>query len=728
MIYRFAAIFSFLMLLTVPASGLNIPQQPDARLAVAVERMKAGDYRKAMDAALQAAPDGARDFLIGMAAVRLGDWEKAAEHLGMASTAFPLLADYAVYNRALALYRLGRYAESLTALDGFLKVYPESPLVRLAAKLRADSLYDKEDVQGALSAYQSFIEKYATGTDALDALHRLALCREKAGDLAGAVAALRDIWLRYPASPVAAGAEEDLQRIAGLGCRVAPYTAEELLRRGTVLSDLKKYDKALKTFSAIPLDGEPDNFKWRLLLKTGQTQFRARHFREAEQTLADLLARNPGREIVDETSYWLAKAVDKNGRENEAFTLYAKLAETSPKSNLADDALLAAAYIRKFQGRTDEEITCLKTLVQKNPGSGLARVAYWEIAWTSYQSGDMKTAADFFGKLLLRDDTRDRALYWYGRTLAASGDEKGAAHAFTALVSEYPFGFYTLSYKRDARIKEEDVLPLPADLCAILPMPAGYDRAKALIAFGLYDDASRELSASRKKAAGQSVVLAGLARLYLEMGDFHGAYSLLRERRLAYPDRNNLTEWGIAYPLAFREEVAANARLCGMPQSLVYAVIRAESNYYPSALSPAGAVGLMQVMPATAAAVARGEDKHHPEDLLTSPSTNIRLGVRHLKDLLKLYDGDQVLAIAAYNAGSGNVSRWLKTFGKMPRELFIENIPFPETREYVKKVLAWAEIYKKLYKLDAPAAPNSDTVSGPLEIEPVKQSSFQSAK
>ncbi len=701
MIYRFAVPFLILMLLTVPASGVNSPQPPDPFLAAAASKMKAKDYKGAVKDALNAPSEGRRDFLLGMAEAKLGHWEEAAKYLCKTADSLPLLADYSIYYHALALYRLGRYPESLAKLEGFVKKYPESPLVRRSEKLQADLLYDSGNLPVAAVSYKEFIEKFPTGADSLEALQRLALCREKTGDTAGAVKTLRNIWLNYPTSNISANAEEELHRLTARGAVVAPFSAEELQRRATILIDLKKYDKAIKALGAISLAGEPDAFVWRLLLKTGQAQFKARHFKDAAHTFSDLLSRNPRTEIVDEARYWLAKTLDKIGREEEAFATYVRLAETSPKSNLADDALLAAAFIRKFQNKSEAELSIMKMLVEKYPKSGLAQIAFWEIAWTSYQTGDLKTAADFFRKLLDSDTTRDRALYWYGRTLAAVGDEKGAAWAFGALVSEFPYGFYALSYKQGAGIKDDENNSIPADLCAILPMPPGFERAKSLIALGLHEEAATELSAAKRRLSDKSGMIPGLARLYLEMGDFHAAFSLLRDKRLGYQDKNTLPEWGIAYPLAFRGEVATNAQKCGIPECLIYAVIRAESNYFPKALSPAGAVGLMQVMPATATAVAKGGGEQCAIDRLVLPEFNIRIGARHLKDLLSLYGGDEVMAVAAYNAGSGNVNRWRKAFGKLPREMFIENIPFPETREYVKKVLSWADIYRRLYRLDA---------------------------
>ncbi|HEX9022353.1 MAG TPA: transglycosylase SLT domain-containing protein [Geobacteraceae bacterium] len=674
--------------------------------------MKVKDYRGATESALKAQPGGARDFLLGMAAARLGEWEDTLKYLGKGAGPLPILADYSTYYSTLALYRLGRHAEALAELESFAKNYPESPLGRSADKLKADLLHDSGNIPAAATSYLAFIEKYPTGSDALEALQSLALCREKMGDLAGAVATLRSIWLKYPSSPVAAKADEELHRLAAAGTVVPPFSAEELLQRAAVLIDLRRFTQAIKALGAIPLAGEPDDFAWRLLFKTGQAQFKARRYRDAEHTFSDLLSRNPRRDVVDDASYWLAKSLDKNGREEEAYATYIKLAETSPRSSLADDALLAAAFIRKFQRKSGEELSVMRMLVQKYPRSRVARTALWEIAWTSYQAGDLKTAAAFFQKLVASDATRDKALYWYGRTLAAAGDEKGASQAFATLAYEFPFGFYALSCKQGTKTADDQSYSLPADLCALLPLPGGFERAKSLIALGLYEEAAKELAAARRKSSDRNRMLPGLARLYLEMGDFHAAFSLLRDKNLAPPGKNTMAEWGIAYPLAFREEVAANSRQWGIPQSLIFAVMRAESNYFPKALSPAGAVGLMQVMPATAA-VAKGGGERCDIDHLLLPGLNIRMGVRHLKDLLALYGGDEIMAVAAYNAGSGNVNRWRKTFGKLPKEVFIENIPFPETREYVKKVLSWAEIYRRLYRLDAPPLPGTD-VQQPL--------------
>jgi soluble lytic murein transglycosylase len=690
----------FLLLLSAQASG-GIYNLPDDFLTAAASKMIEKDFQGAIESAVKAPDTGIRDFFLGMALNRLGEWEKSAQYLGKATERFPLLADHSLFNRASALFHLARYPEALRILKILLTDHADSPLVRPAQKLQADILFESGNFPEARDAYEKFIEKYPSGTNSLEALYRIAICREKAGDLTSAVNSLRSLWLNYPASAIAEKTEADLQRLTEMGGVSAPYSAEELMRRGVVLCDLRKFEKAIKTFSTIPLEKQNSDFKFRLTLKIGQARFKARKYREAEQNFAQLLSKKPGKAFSDEAMFWLAKTLDKTGREDDAFAVYEKLVETSPDSHLADDALLAAAFIRKFQTRGDSSLIVLKKLVSCYPQSNLLQTAYWEIAWQSYQSGDLKTAANYFKKLLEIKSKREKALYWYACVLTAVGDKKGAEKAFADLLDEYPLGYYSLSYKSGSYLKEEDALPLDKNLQEMLPDPAGFERAKVMIALGLHEEAAKDISWSKNRNADHPTALPGIARLYLEMGDFHRASYLVKPERLRKMERNSLVEWGIAYPLAFRKIVAGNSAERKIAESVVYSIMRAESNYSPTAISPAGAVGLLQVMPATAAALVGSGSESVISGRLTRPEFNIHLGVKHLADLMEIYDGDLVMAVAAYNAGSGNVSRWKKRFGKLPSDQFIENIPFPETREYVKKVLAGIEIYKSLYKLGA---------------------------
>ena len=147
-------------------------------------------------------------------------------------------------------------------------------------------------------------------------------------------------------------------------------------------------------------------------------------------------------------------------------------------------------------------------------------------------------------------------------------------------------------------------------------------------------------------------------------------------------------DYPLLYPRPYDKEVRAAARLTDLPGELIYAVMRQESLYRADASSSAGALGLMQLLPTTARRAARRWGLKEPAraDLL-QPSVNVAVGAGELKSLLDRFDGQTLLATAAYNAGPGAVQRWLPATA-MDNDIWVENIPFNETRTYVQRV-AW---------------------------------------
>ncbi|ACM21735.1 lytic transglycosylase domain protein [Geotalea daltonii FRC-32] len=717
MLFRSLTALALIILFSISASGTTLFPLPDEALQEASKHFRDKDYGPARESALKAPQSGIRDFILGMAAIKLEQWQEAISYLGYAAHNFPLLGDYALYNQATAFSRQDKHPEALASLGKMLKVYPESPINRAAIYLKGNELYASGNFIDALKTYTDFIERYPQGADSLTALYRSALCREQLGDPAAAASILRSIPINYPASSLTPKASLDLERLAQTGIKIEPLSTNEIFRQGTILFDLGKYAQAIKTFDSVLQKSSNPEINVRFQFKKAQALFKSRHYKDAEQLFTALGKVNSGKVLNGEIRFWLARTLAKNGKEDEAVSAYLLLADTWPKAALADDALLEAAQIRKSQKKTDEAQQLLQRSLFLYPESGLKKSLLWEIAWERYQAKDYKAASDWFGKLAGYENARDRALYWRGKSLAAAGDQEGAKASFSQLMTEFPLGYYALTHAKEAGIASTETTLPPVDLTEALPVPAGFERVKALITLGFYDEAQKELSGQKKPKMQQ-----GIARLYLEMGNYNAVVHLFKKEPLSRLDKESALAWGLNYPLAFRDYVTKNAGDSNLPESLVYAIIRAESTYSPTALSPVGAVGLMQLMPATASAVARGKLDRNS---LTVPAVNIRFGSKHLKDLLDYHNGDLVKVIAAYNAGSGNVGKWEKRLGDMPRDQFIENIPFGETREYVKKVLAGMELYQRFYGLDRKpvekaATPAEKTAAVQSELQPAQ--------
>ncbi|ADY56452.1 Lytic transglycosylase catalytic [Syntrophobotulus glycolicus DSM 8271] len=151
------------------------------------------------------------------------------------------------------------------------------------------------------------------------------------------------------------------------------------------------------------------------------------------------------------------------------------------------------------------------------------------------------------------------------------------------------------------------------------------------------------------------------------------------------------------YPYPYKQIINKYAIEYNTDSLLVVSVIKAESSFLPFSSSDKGAIGLMQLMPDTAREISQKLGEDYAAIDLKDPETNIRYGSMYLAGLSKQYDGNTVLTLAAYNAGSGRVKEWLKTTGLGLDNYSVKDIPFPETRTYVEKVLKYHQEYSKLY-------------------------------
>jgi soluble lytic murein transglycosylase len=156
--------------------------------------------------------------------------------------------------------------------------------------------------------------------------------------------------------------------------------------------------------------------------------------------------------------------------------------------------------------------------------------------------------------------------------------------------------------------------------------------------------------------------------------------------------------WVYAYPRAYENTVVESSKSASVPEEFIWGIMRAESHFRQDAQSAVGALGLMQLMPFTGRQVAHLlEWKGFETPSLLVPENNIKLGTRYLQRLLQKFSGSIPLAAASYNAGPHRVHVWVRNFGSLDMDEFIEHIPFVETRNYVKKVVRNYQIYSLLY-------------------------------
>jgi soluble lytic murein transglycosylase len=508
----------------------------------------------------------------------------------------------------------------------------------------------------------------------LDAQIALAEAYVAAGNKTHATAIARDIWINDFLNP-----DTEKQVLAALGSLL---TAKDHWARA---EHLMMNDRASAVERLIPY------------MTAGQKSL---------AVARDAVSRN------DKEAKTLLDKVDPAYRNNPIY--YFSRAERARQFELWDDAI---AYLNKGQ-KNDPDAALWwyerQTLIRQLLAAGDAKRAYRAAAdYTSGPEGrlvearfhagwialsflnDPKSAVKHFeamAKLSSLADSVTQANYWLGRAKAAAGDHKGAKAAY-----EIAAGYGTIYYGLLAR----DALGLkPVELRA---MPAWQDDEAAfdgrqvvqainlLVTDGKNDMAGvllRNLAQSQLKSGGELVLAARLAQKI----DAH---------HLAITIADIADKRGVPLDLfSFPKDGLPTTKLADIDMAAIYAITRTESRFQVDAVSSSGAKGLMQLMPATAKETAKKIGVTYSASKLTSDAAyNAQLGSSYLAAQLSHYDGSLLLAAAAYNAGAGNANKWIAAYGD-PRAMnvdpvvWVELIPFQETRKYVQRVLGNYLVYR----------------------------------
>ncbi|HEY7472894.1 MAG TPA: transglycosylase SLT domain-containing protein [Gemmatimonadota bacterium] len=431
----------------------------------------------------------------------------------------------------------------------------------------------------------------------------------------------------------------------------------------------------------------------------------------AESDYTTLLSRWPSDPRLPDVLMDRARLAYASGDGAAARQRYQDLLGRFPNSAEADDALylLADSWQEDRVAEpafADRAIEAFDRLVRTRPGSYFADRAEMRAAHLSFALGRFDEAARRYAAYDGAESARE-ARYWLARAREARGERDRAREIWRALATGGDW-YAMLSRDRLAgrpgaslSLLNAGYRPAPrpplSDGAALLADPAGR-AAAALLEFGERDLARAELGRGLARAGGDRARLAAWADGLVAWG-FPG---------LALRVGATLGETGAgrrwAHPAGYADAIDAEARAHGIDAFYVMALIRQESLFDPRAVSPVGATGLMQIMPATGLEIAdsTGWQRFDPERL-TDPALSLHFGSRYLEDQLARFDGFWPAVLAAYNGGPHNVARWWKFPERDDAELWIDRIPYRETRNYVKKVVALYASYRQLYA-DAPAS------------------------
>lgn len=631
-------------------------------------------------------------------AIALGNFAQAVVWLRELEARLPALSKDIVSWRALAALEAGPFAEA-AAYYGRSKKATE--LVRAAIALERDGstqaarkMIDKA-ITAAQKGKQPRVEAEARGLRA-----RLA---DASGQKVTAGADFRWIALHAPHLAEKSAAEQITKLKKTLSVKEQMAAIDAMLERGAT-------SEALVALSEV--ERKPGAPKLAVLEARARALFKLRQFARAATAYKSVSAMRSG--AAPEPLYYAARALSRSNEANEAVQLYATIAKRFPRTFYGQRAAFLRARLLVQRGRFAEAVKAYDAYTASYPRGDNRRDAEYEKT-LAMLSSDKPTAARARLKQLARSARGDdvnklREL----EALAAfrAGDREGAIGMWTEIMRDQPLSWAALVARARLMAANAPTPPLlePASSqAAAAPLELSLPAVPAMLAsVGLDTDAEAYLAADEKSAASayagrEGEALCGLygmltsAKRRYRVGAAAVSYATLKRA----PSEAERWAWECLYPRPYEGQVRALEAEYELPKNLIYAVMRQESAFDAQVISPASAVGLMQIMPATAQRIAAELSIEVDPADLKRPEVSLRLGAFYLGKLLKMFEGNILLAAAAYNAGPTAVTDWLDGDVDHEADLWVARIPYDETRNYVARVVGNLARYQWLDGGDA---------------------------
>jgi soluble lytic murein transglycosylase len=652
-------------------------------------------------------------FLAALNAFRSSDWTVAGREFGDAAWATTPVGDYALLLEAQSRLGLGDAAAARATALRVLDAAAEGRLAATALFETATLLSSVGDDKAAVTLLGRFLERHGDHREAPRARLLLGQTLLADGRTPEAAKAFKDLWILAPATPEAEMAGEQLRVLAGRGLGGQPATARERIERAEGLLAAGLGEWAKSEAEALLADAPAADLRDRALKIVLESWRRAGRWDTALATVNRALASLPEARRAP----WLlelARLQQRRTRELALGTLD-KLMRLYPKSAEAGEALLLKARLLEGAGRLTEAQAVYTKLGAEHAEDDEGGTALWRLGWLAWFRGAYGEAAATWARVLAirgGQPHREAATYWVARAEELRGLPELAARRLAQLHAEAPRSYYGIlaaqrSSPANASRSSAPPIVLPADPLEPLQTDAGYARVEALRTVGLTEFAEEEMAEMTRRAAGDPKRLYALSAVYVQDSRYHLALRILRRHFWSLARSGAAAAprpfWEMLYPIGWRSELMEAAARAAIDPLFVAAVVREESSFYPQARSRVGARGLMQLMPETARPMAQARHLSFKDgDLLDDPAANLELGTAFLAMLLRDF-GDPRLATAAYNAGPARVREWWSARRSDDIEVWVEQIPFNETRAFVKRVmLSWDE-YRRLYGASAAA-------------------------
>lgn len=600
--------------------------------------------------------------------------------------------DYRTY-RGIALTNLGKFEAAAAEFENIEKYPKNIRLDALSARAKAQS--ETAQLKAALETYRRIYE-----IDPNSAQGQLAQ---------EAIMAQKDRWpngFTFPRTQKA-----DTSKSAR-DTALAHFNAHRSEQAISAYSKLLKDDKKRKDTPKVCED----------LYNIARSHVKLRAHSKSLPVFREALSTCEKDELHVKILYSAGKAAWNAGENTQAVAWYQEIVDKYPDHSYADDAIHYQAQILTGQNKTDEAREKLKEQIQKYPDGDMAKDAYWMLMADLYDREKYQEAVQFADESIAHSGENDlysqgRLTYFQGRSYEKLSNSPAAVQNYLKILSQYPFSYYAMLALGRLEVLDKAQASLwietfrngahkPAqaqDYCfQIIHKNDSFKAAKTLAQIGLYSDAIEEIAPLLASSDVRTTYEAKLAKAILLLKNSNYSESARLAASLLDPAQD-LTHhayapWLLAYPKPWPDIVEKAAEPESTLYYTTYAIMREESYYNPKAESWANARGLMQLMLPTAQSSASeiGMSKPSASDLF-KPEVAIPIGSAYIAKLNKILYPHPMLVLPGYNAGQGNVGKWMTRFAEQDIDMYVEKIPFKEARQYAKRVGTTLWRYRWLY-------------------------------
>ena len=734
MLKRFAAVFSISFLFFASCKAPLKPQNNEIKnnlliLPAPVTEPKAETKPKTEEQKAETNP-----YLEGLIHYKNKEFDQAVAEFNKAIEAFPEIKDYSLYY----LFKINKERHDYDGCRKYYEImvreFPKSRWIEECMYEMGKIFFMQKKWNESIGVLNEFKKKYPQSSFTASSNYHIGMSYIYLGEKEKGKEIFKYLWLYYPSSAEGREAERLLKELYETESVEGLFTPSELLIRADKFYGAMKFDEAISISKLILNSDFEENYKIDALRKIAECYERMKKYLNAIVSYKELIGkveREKDRKELPSIYYRFARACYQINYKEGFEWVKKKLIKKFPDSEFVKDLLYTAGRYYEDEKDFDRAVESFNEVLKKDKDGTYRDDALWHIGWIYYMNGELTESARYFIEQRENFKNRDninKSIYWSYKSLEKNEESNKAIEVLKNSVEDYQSYYWFLcDYKAK---NNDDIYYLNPDRFEkhvknisdslknkglflnlwneIIKKTASEDtkyfikRAMLLWRIGLIDDSTTELKYARKTIQkSDREGLLSLAEILWISGNYSTPIRILSSISVPFSDALSgmaIKVNEIFYPAAYWDEVYKNSKENGADPFLVLAIMRQESFYEPNSLSHAGAIGLLQVMPETAKKIFKENGQElFEKNQLYKTDINILAGIKYISKLLKKYDNNLVYAIAAYNAGEHKIKEWQSRFPDRDIDEFIESIPYPETKNYIKKVIVNYENYYSIY-------------------------------